>query len=373
MAAVQHVGIIKSFNPTKGWGFVDCPEAGADAFVLKHDLNGYAVKKGDQISFTVSTGPKGPQANNIKVLTVAPDGSRSFFGEVKSFNPAKGFGFLSSPACQEQFDGKDVFVLRENFEGGIVVQGAQVVFKAKMAERGPIASEVRLLGVETSLQQGGWGAPMMGGKGGAFGAAQGKGGWGAPAQAWGAGYAAQGASWNAPGGKGGDSWGQGGGDWRKDPQENETFFGTLKNMNEEKGFGFIACDAVNKMYGKDLFVMKDALDSAPPVHPGQLVSFNVAQGQKGPHAINIQPFSEQSAGMVFTGEVKSFNDTKGWGFISSAQADPIFHSDIFLHKRDLNGKTVRPGDQIQFTVDISGGRASARTICLAAVVTRASF
>jgi len=323
MAGTTYTGTVKSFNPHKGWGFADCPALGTDAFILKSELNGYAVSKNDQISFSVTQGPKGMQATNVKISGTPT----SFFGEVKTWNTAKGFGFLSSPACQAIF-GKDVFALRGEFRDGFAMQGLQVQFKASMGERGPVASNIQVLSPEKSM-------PM----------AQ----WGGPAPAWGGPMMGQ---WGG---------GQFGGWNNKSKEEEEVYFGTLKGINAEKGWGHVSCESVQKTMGKDLFIMKTSLENTN-LHPGQPVSFNIAQGPKGPHAVNLKPFDAHSSGMVFTGKIKSFNDIKGWGFIESAQAQPIFFSDIFVHKREMNGKTVSAGDVVQFTVDVSGGRAAAQNV-----------
>merc|ERR1711972_586072 len=118
---------------------------------------------------------------------------------------------------------------------------------------------------------------------------------------------------------------------------------------------------MQKIYGRDMFVMRSSLEGVT-VSPGQMVSFRVAQGPKGPHALDVQPFS--AAQGAFTGVVKSYNDTKGWGFVESAATREIFKTAIFLHRRELNGKSLASGDEIQFMVDISGGRAAAKNITI---------
>merc|ERR1712061_6420 len=160
---------------------------------------------------------------------------------------------------------------------------------------------------------------------------------------------------------GAQQWGAWGNAPQKTPSENEIFFGTLKQINAEKGWGHITCEAMQKMYGKDMFVMKSSLENVA-VQPGQQVAFTVTQGPKGPHATNIHVFTGQVKERIFTGNVKSYNESKGWGFIESPTAKQIFQTDIFLHKRELNGKALAAGDQIQFTVDISTGRAAAKNV-----------
>ncbi|MFL0245592.1 cold-shock protein [Candidatus Clostridium stratigraminis] len=60
--------------------------------------------------------------------------------------------------------------------------------------------------------------------------------------------------------------------------------GTVKWFNAEKGFGFITGED-----GKDVFAHFSQIktDGFKTLEEGQKVSFDVAQGQKGPQAENI--------------------------------------------------------------------------------------
>jgi cold shock protein len=62
--------------------------------------------------------------------------------------------------------------------------------------------------------------------------------------------------------------------------------GTVKWFNAEKGFGFITPDEG----GADLFVHHTAIQGGGfrTLDENQRVSFEVAQGQKGPQATNVQ-------------------------------------------------------------------------------------
>ena len=58
--------------------------------------------------------------------------------------------------------------------------------------------------------------------------------------------------------------------------------GKVKFFNESKGFGFIIADDTNE----ELFVHVSGL--VDNVREGDPVTFDVAQGKKGPNAVNVQ-------------------------------------------------------------------------------------
>lgn len=66
----------------------------------------------------------------------------------------------------------------------------------------------------------------------------------------------------------------------------EKVTGTVKWFNDEKGFGFIAQEGA-----KDVFVHHSAIVSNSggrrTLKEGQQVSFEIAQGKKGPEAANV--------------------------------------------------------------------------------------
>ncbi|QJD70897.1 cold-shock protein [Marinobacterium sp. LSUCC0821] len=65
-----------------------------------------------------------------------------------------------------------------------------------------------------------------------------------------------------------------------------TFTGTVKWFNDEKGFGFIQQES-----GPDVFAHFKAItgDGFKSLTEGQKVEFSITQGQKGPQAENIRP------------------------------------------------------------------------------------
>jgi len=63
-------GIVKWFDERKGYGFIE-QEEGPDVFVHHSDINMPGFKtlaEGDQVSFEVGEGTKGPAAKNVTKL-----------------------------------------------------------------------------------------------------------------------------------------------------------------------------------------------------------------------------------------------------------------------------------------------------------------
>lgn len=63
-------GTVKWFNAEKGFGFIT-GEDGKDVFAHFSQINaqGYkSLQEGQQVSYDVTQGPKGPQAENITIL-----------------------------------------------------------------------------------------------------------------------------------------------------------------------------------------------------------------------------------------------------------------------------------------------------------------
>jgi len=62
-------GVVKWFNSSKGYGFIQ-QENGPDVFVHHSGINGAGFKtlnEGDQVTFDVEQGRKGPAAINVTV------------------------------------------------------------------------------------------------------------------------------------------------------------------------------------------------------------------------------------------------------------------------------------------------------------------
>jgi len=64
-------GTVKWFNETKGFGFIEQSSGGPDVFAHYSAISSSGFKtlaEGQKVEFTVTTGPKGPQAENIVAI-----------------------------------------------------------------------------------------------------------------------------------------------------------------------------------------------------------------------------------------------------------------------------------------------------------------
>ena len=67
MSDTKSKGIVKWFNPNKGFGFIT-PENGKDVFVHHSAIQGEGYRslgEGQDVEFEIVNGPKGEQAQNV--------------------------------------------------------------------------------------------------------------------------------------------------------------------------------------------------------------------------------------------------------------------------------------------------------------------
>ena len=159
--------------------------------------------------------------------------------------------------------------------------------------------------------------------------------------------------------------------------------GEVKNWNEEKGFGFI----IPTNGSDDVFAHRTDLVAAcerPALARGMKVAYEVGAGNDGrPRAQSVTNADgsaiSSSAGMgggfggsmmppqptggKAMGEVKNWNEEKGFGFIVPATGG----GDVFAHVKDLVAATERPalarGQQVCYEVGTGNdGRARATNV-----------
>lgn len=164
-------------------------------------------------------------------------------------------------------------------------------------------------------------------------------------------------------------------------QGHGSYMGVVKSFNPNSGWGHISCDQTFSLYAKDMFFMRSQVPGGN-VMKGATVQFSIAQGLKGPEAMNIRvlsnppsmnmplpspPVVEQQWGgaragqaffgnaksfsEVFFGTVKSFNEEKGWGHICCPQTQQIYGKDMFVMRSAIaSAGTIRPDDTVSFSV-----------------------
>merc|ERR1740138_1011422 len=68
--------------------------------------------------------------------------------------------------------------------------------------------------------------------------------------------------------------------------DGKTFSGQVIRFDENKGFGFIDCKETKEIYGRDIIMLRGFMDGLT-VSVGDVVSFKVEDGDRGPKAIEL--------------------------------------------------------------------------------------
>lgn len=142
--------VVKWFNPTKGFGFVQPDDGSPDAFLHVSVLEqaGYRdVQDASVVMCEITQGPKGPQVSTIFDIQAPPPGGdgtgEPVEGTVKFFDAGKGFGFV----VPDNGD-KDVFISARALErsGLSALEPAQRVrVTTRMGQKGPMADSIELV------------------------------------------------------------------------------------------------------------------------------------------------------------------------------------------------------------------------------------
>jgi CspA family cold shock protein len=160
-------GLVKWFNPDKGFGFVELSDGSGDAFLhgtILAQIGINAVQPGETLEVRVGPGHKGPHITEIisvdrSTAVPAPPPPSNFrattsngsssgvaveeAGTVRWFNIEKGFGFIARDG-----GGKDVFVHISALErSGLtgLAEGQPVIVDVVEGRKGLEAARVRLV------------------------------------------------------------------------------------------------------------------------------------------------------------------------------------------------------------------------------------
>lgn len=210
-------GTVKTFNATKGFGFITASD-GTEVFChIQACTDGGVPVQGDAVTFDLEDSTMKPgqvQACNITGGTGTPGAKGtgkqgSLSGTVKTFSEGGGFGFITGD------DGSETFChINAVIDGSVPLPGDKITYDVEESRSKP--------GMMTACNvAGGRGYPTKGkgkGKGGkdswdGWGAA--KGGWGDAGKGkgpYGGGWG-KGDAWGCGGGWGGDAWGGAGKGW----------------------------------------------------------------------------------------------------------------------------------------------------------------
>jgi cold shock CspA family protein len=154
--------------------------------------------------------------------------------------------------------------------------------------------------------------------------------------------------------------------------EGATYNGFVKAYHNDKGWGHIQCEETQRIYGKDIFFMRSGIRGGR-LEIGHRVTFSITMTDRGPQAEQVRTQEQmgeavvnaEAVGKMYSGKIKKYEQTKGWGFIESDATFQIFGKDVFVHKRDTGDNTYHAGDVVQFSVVLGNdGRPEARGVFL---------
>jgi CspA family cold shock protein len=124
--------------------------------------------------------------------------------------------------------------------------------------------------------------------------------------------------------------------------------GTVRWFDADRGFGFIALDDG----GEDLFVHASEIvddDGTRLLREGQVVEFEVGEGDRGPQARRVRVTGDQAAGATVgvLGTVTWYEPAKGYGFITPDGGG----AEIFVHSSAIvGGGVIADGQRVAFLV-----------------------
>jgi len=145
------------------------------------------------------------------------------------------------------------------------------------------------------------------------------------------------------------------------------YFGTIKAFSTVQGFGFIQCAEILRIYGCDCFLNQEVQGG---IQIGGTVSFDVEVSNSGkPQARNVvleesKPKTSAAGlisgagakdlvGKVYIGRVKSFNSSRGFGFIACKELQHSFGGrDIYVGRSQAPDDRLMVGQEYEFHLSV---------------------
>lgn len=357
-----YFGIVKTFHLDKGWGHIDCSETrltyGKDIFFLRSQLYGTSVNRGDSVSFKVRQGAKGIEATDVCLsdnpnITAASVGggveaTERFIGTIKSTDPSGKWGHITCEKTHAIY-GKDMFLLRSEIEHGMLRSGVIVEFSVRKGLKGPEALDVKVLSsggdaqsFEASLEQPSE-AAQLSPEVGYFAAQQLAAGIAGvpPSQVTTAAQFTQAQASLAPSMH------------TAQAQRSQTRFSMVPPpMHQPQPQLSEAAMPMPKKVGLQG-------PAQPPLSEVTMPATSVLGRDTWPGAsIDVatvaggDPGYDEVGNKIFNGNVKAWNDQKGWGHLFCAETHSLYGKDMFMLRSSIkNGSSgIKVGDQVQFTV-----------------------
>ena len=124
--------------------------------------------------------------------------------------------------------------------------------------------------------------------------------------------------------------------------------GTVRWFDADRGFGFIALE----QEAEDLYVHASEIvsdDSMKVLREGQVVEFEIGEGDRGPQARRVRVTADQAADtpLGVLGTVSWYEPPKGYGFITPDGGG----TEIFVHSSAIvGGGVLSEGQRVAFLV-----------------------
>ncbi|WP_460967443.1 cold-shock protein [Pedococcus soli] len=124
--------------------------------------------------------------------------------------------------------------------------------------------------------------------------------------------------------------------------------GTVRWFDADRGFGFIALGPE----AEDLYVHASEIisnDAMKLLREGQVVEFEIGEGDRGPQARRVRVTADQAADtpLGVLGTVSWYEPAKGYGFVTPDDGD----GEVFVHSSAIvGGGVVREGQRVAFLV-----------------------